>query len=415
MSVSLFIQNTYYVIALEPQALKTYAAYEAVRAEINRRTSPLSGGVDWHQVKTQCEWLAKGPGIDLLMAGYWAVANMKVQGLSGLANGLELLNAVVSMLPDGDCKIAKGRKDILEWVNARVVEELKVLKPNVDRLRDLYRCERYCDQLHQMMQLKQPTLAVNFESIGFALFEHVDRLEAKWYTTPPSCRVEETQEPSLPLPSRSWRKQGLFWGLAVFISVCVGLVYQWNHQWQYFHFERVLDIESLAEQTAIPPFIKEDMATLLVKDIDVHLNQEFGVQKRQIESILTAFERLSPLQAQSVRQNVLSQQASAIQRVDERVERFQDTRTRVANVVGQYKGMPQYQVLHSLETYAISLSPVYGRIGYIERLMKENKREDAQKELDILTGRLNDVSWKWAQLHREMSSKKQRENLPPEQ
>ncbi|WP_234497958.1 hypothetical protein [Vibrio maritimus] len=47
--------------------------------------------------------------------------------------------------------------------------------------------------------------------------------------------------------------------------------------------------------------------------------------------------------------------------------------------------------------------------------MKENKREDAQKELDILTGRLNDVSWKWAQLHREMSNQKQRKNLPLEQ
>ncbi|GAL16090.1 type VI secretion-related protein VasL [Vibrio astriarenae] len=291
MSVSLFIQNTYYVIALEPQVLKAYSAYEAVRAEINRRASPSSGAIDWQQVKTQCEWLAKGPGIDLLIAGYWTVANMKVQGLSGLGNGLELLNAVVSMLPDGDSKIAKGRKDILEWVNARVVEELKVLKPNVEKLRDLYRCERYCDQLHQMMQLKQPTLAVNFENIGFVLFEHVDRLEAKWYTANHSYRLKETQEHSLPLSSDSWRKRGLFSVLAVLIVVSVSLAYQWKHQWQYFHFERVLDIGAMTEQIAMFPFIKKDMTTLLVKDIDLHLNQEFGAQKRQIESILTAFER----------------------------------------------------------------------------------------------------------------------------
>ncbi|WP_348224396.1 type VI secretion system ImpA family N-terminal domain-containing protein [Vibrio parahaemolyticus] len=415
MSVSLFIQNTYYVIALEPQVLKTYSAYEAVRAEINRRTSPLSGGVDWQQVKTQCEWLAKGPGIDLLMAGYWAVANMKVQGLSGLANGLELLNAVVSMLPDGDSKIAKGRKDILEWVNARVVEELKVLKPSSERLRELYRCERYCEQLHQMMQIKQPTVMVNFESIGFALFEHVDRLEAKWYTANHSHCVEKTQEPSLSLSSHSWRKQGLFWGLAVLIAISIGLAYLWKHQWRYFHFERVLDIGSLAEQTAITPFIKEDAVTLLVQDIESHLKQEFGAQKGQIESNLIAFERIFPQQAQSVRQKVFSQQASAIQRVDERVEHFQEVRTRVANVAGQYKGMPKYQALHSLETYAIGLSPVYGRIGYIEHLIKENKLIDAQKEFDILTGRLNDMSWKWAQLHRAMSDKKHQQNTSPEQ
>ncbi|WP_219079218.1 type VI secretion system ImpA family N-terminal domain-containing protein [Vibrio parahaemolyticus] len=93
--------NTYYIITLDSPALRAYPAYEAVREEINRRLSPLSGGVDWAQIKTHCEWLAKGPGIDLLMAGYWTIASLKTQGLPGLANGVELINAIVSMLPEG--------------------------------------------------------------------------------------------------------------------------------------------------------------------------------------------------------------------------------------------------------------------------------------------------------------------------
>ncbi len=407
MSVSLFIQNTYYVINLDSPSLRAYPAYQSVRDEINRRMSPLSGGTDWQQVNHHCEWLAKGPGVDLLMASYWAVANLKTQGLEALANGLELLNAIVSMLPQAsDNKVSSGRKDSLDWVNARAVQELKALRPDISLLRALYRCERYCDQLHRMIALKQPQHAVNFEGIGFALFEHIDRLEAQLYTT----KTESEQQavlPQLPL-RRSWLRWGMTGTLLVLIAVSGVLAYQWQHRWQYFHVERVLDVAALKQQQNIDvwqsPVIKDDVVGMLTQSVHYKLGMGLGNKAQWIAQDLDVMEHLYPEDAAPLRKMVHWQQQSAINDVDEMVARFTDIRTRVANVVAQHQGQRDYPALHSLEKYAVSLSPVYGRVEYIERLLKEGKVDEAQQEFTILTRRLDDLGWKWTTLEQQMPS-----------
>ncbi|MDF4896941.1 hypothetical protein P3584_24645, partial [Vibrio parahaemolyticus] len=53
-----------------------------------------------------------------------------------------------------------------------------------------------------------------------------------------------------------------------------------------------------------------------------------------------------------------------------------------------------YSSLATMETYAVSLSPVYGRIEYIERLLRQGQQADAEQEFDILTERLKDLHWK---------------------
>ncbi|HGF5073405.1 type VI secretion system ImpA family N-terminal domain-containing protein [Vibrio parahaemolyticus] len=396
MSVSLFIQHTHYVITLESETLRKTSAYEAVRSEINRRLSPLSGGVDWEQVRTQCEHLAKGLGVDLLMAGYWSIANLKTQGLDGFANGLELLNAIVSMLSSCDVKTECGRKDILTWVNARAVEELKALKPGMNHLRALYRCERYCEQLHRMMAQLQPSYSVNYENIGFALFEHIDRLEAALYTekdvsTPLSHDV-------MPLPVQStrtpWLKRGLIGGALVVLALCGVVAYQW----QYFHFERVVDVARLAQQDRSevwqPSVVKHDVVAQLTQTIAEDLNRDVGDNISHAQQALVTLERLYPEEAQPVSDMFHHTQHSSLARVDEMVERFSHVRTQVANMAKQYKGRAGYSSLATMETYAVSLSPVYGRIEYIERLLRQGQQADAEQEFDILTERLKDLHWK---------------------
>lgn len=411
MSVSLFIQNTYYVINLDSPSLRAYPAYQSVRDEINRRMSPLSGGTDWQQVNHHCEWLAKGPGVDLLMASYWAVANLKTQGLEAFANGLELLNAIVSMLPQAtDNKVSSGRKDSLDWVNARAVQELKALRPDISLLRALYRCERYCDQLHRMIALKQPQHAVNFEGIGFALFEHIDRLEAQLYTTKiePMPPVVVPQDTSQPPQRRSWLRWGMAGALLVFIAVSGVLVYQWQHRWSYFHVERVIDVEALKQQSNIEawqsPVIKDDVVGMLTQSVHNKLAMGLGNKAQWLEQDLEAMEHLYPEDAVPLRQLVDSQQQSAIDGVDGMVTRFTDIRTRVANVVAQHQGQRDYPALHSLEKYAVSLSPVYGRVEYIERLLEDGKMDEAQQEFAILTQRLDDLGWKWGALEQQLTT-----------
>ncbi|MCQ9087106.1 type VI secretion system ImpA family N-terminal domain-containing protein [Vibrio alginolyticus] len=411
MSVSLFIQNTYYVINLDSPSLRAYPAYQCVRDEINRRMSPLSGGTDWQQVNHHCEWLAKGPGVDLLMASYWAVANLKTQGLEAFANGLELLNAIVSMLPQAtDNRISSGRKDSLDWVNARAVQELKALRPDISLLRALYRCERYCDQLHRMIALKQPQHAVNFEGVGFALFEHIDRLEAQLYTTKtePAPQVAVPQNTPQPPKRRSWFRWGMTGTLLVLTAVSGILAYQWQHHWSYFHVERVIDVAALKQQSNIEawqsPVIKNDVMGMLTQSVHNKLAMGLGNKAQWLEQDLEAMEHLYPEDAAPLRQLIDSQQQSAIDGVDGMVTRFTDIRTRVANVVAQHQGQRDYPALHSLEKYAVSLSPVYGRVEYIERLLEDGKMDEAQQEFAILTQRLDDLGWKWGALEQQLTT-----------
>ncbi|MBE3756819.1 type VI secretion protein [Vibrio parahaemolyticus] len=401
MSVSLFIQNTYYVITLESQTLRGYPVYEAVREEINRRLNPLSGGVDWQQVKTHCEWLAKGPGIDLLMAGYWTVASLKIQGLSGLANGVELLNAIVSMLPKGDTKVASGRKDILEWVNARAVEELKALKPDMESLRALYRCERYCEQLHRMMEQKQPTHSVNFEGIGFALFEHIDRLETQLYTASKAPVTEVADVTAKVAPPSSWRRLGRFMSAGMLMIAAMIGAYQWFHYWQYFQFERTVDAAKLSNNKHVEMWRQPFIKTEVLATLETLTQAQFADIKKPSSQVEQSFERANvfyPEEVKRLRQQIGDVRDVAIKHVDERVSRFRDIRTNVANVALQYKGTKAYRPLHSLENYVIGLSPVYGRVAYIERLLKEGKSSQAREEFAILTQRLDDLNWKLGSL-----------------
>ncbi|AYO02915.1 type VI secretion system ImpA family N-terminal domain-containing protein [Vibrio parahaemolyticus] len=399
MSVSLFIQNTYYIITLDSPALRAYPAYEAVREEINRRLSPLSGGVDWAQIKTHCEWLAKGPGIDLLMAGYWTIASLKTQGLPGLANGVELINAIVSMLPEGDTKTASGRKDILEWVNARAVEEVKALKPDMESLRALYRCERYCEQLHRMTERKQPSLPVNFESIGFALFEHIDRLETQRYTASSTMVLPEAAPHATVknVRSSSWRRWAVRLGGIFIIAAMMG-TYQWQHYWQYFQFERVIDVAKLSNSNHVgmwqQPFIKNEVLETLRALTQTQFATDVKKPSSRVEQSLVRASVFYPEEVKALRQQMSDVRDSAIKHVDERVSRFREIRTDVANMASQYKGTKAYRPLHSIENYVIGLSPVYGRVGYIERLLKEGKASQAREEFAVLTQRLDDLNWK---------------------
>lgn len=116
------------------------------------------------------------------MAGYFAVASLKVHGLNGFANGLEILLASLSALDKPDTKSAKMRKEVFDWVNSKVVPELKALKPNYEALRELYRAEKCCERLHQVLEAQQPEHLVDFEGVGFALLNTL--IELKPNTTP---------------------------------------------------------------------------------------------------------------------------------------------------------------------------------------------------------------------------------------
>lgn len=170
------------------------------------------------------------------------------------------------------------------------------------------------------------------------------------------------------------------------------------YQWQYFHFERVVDVARLAQQDRSevwqPSVVKHDVVAQLTQTIAEDLNRGVGDNISHAQQALVTLERLYPEEAQPVSDMFHHTQHSSLARADEMVERFSHVRTQVANMAKQYKGTAGYSSLATMETYAVSLSPVYGRIEYIERLLRQGQQADAEQEFDILTERLKDLHWK---------------------
>jgi type VI secretion system protein VasL len=101
------------------------------------------------------------------------------------------------------------------------------------------------------------------------------------------------------------------------------------------------------------------------------------------------------------------QQKVALEQTELFVAKFSDIRTKMANISllakrGKWRDLQKQT--KSLEAFAISLSPIYGRVDYVQELIKNGELETAEKEFDILKDRLNNLSWKIAVLEQEIDS-----------
>ncbi|RJX68709.1 hypothetical protein DZ860_17105 [Vibrio sinensis] len=87
------------------------------------------------------------------------------------------------------------------------------------------------------------------------------------------------------------------------------------------------------------------------------------------------------------------------------VAKFGEIRTKMANIsllAKRGKWQDLQKQTKSLEEFAISLSPIYGRVDYVQNLIKEGDLEAARNELEILKERLNNLSWEIAVIEQDI-------------
>lgn len=420
MQNTIFLDNRYYYLTDDSHEIRDLADYETVREQLNRRFNPLAGGPNWDEIYACCQRLAQGPGLDLLMTGYFTVASLKVSGLTGLANGLEMLAAYLSMQPSPSAKQCNARKDIFDWVNSRVARELKDLKPSYEELRDLYRAERYCERLHQLLEQQQPQQLIDFESLGYALFEHIDRIEARYHTL---LKREEKETQSLhnwvPRTRHYWRLVAAFLcGGALVVAAWFG--YQripWFHQDDYATSQSVPLLNSSAQAQRYQDRVsaaqlsrwEEDFIPLYASSIESHLHTSVFSHVWQVQqqmSVLTTLYPQSP-QVVTLAETLRKNQQAALAQTQRFVERFRQIRTLMANVSlmakkGRLRALQQHT--QDLEDFAVSLSPVYGRVDYVQTLIKQGEMNKANKEFVVLKQRLNSLAWQMIQLQQRLNA-----------
>ncbi|WP_417500324.1 type VI secretion system ImpA family N-terminal domain-containing protein [Methylophaga sp.] len=420
MSNILFIDNAYYRICEHVDEIRHLDEYQKVRDEINRRFNPLAGSTDWELVRDCCDTLARKAGVDLMMSGYFAVASLKTQSLAGYANGLELLSACLNSQNKPDAKYAKMHKEVLDWVNGKVVPELKAIKPNYESLRELYRCERLCERIHHQLEQQQPDYPVDFESVGFVLFEHIDRIETQYHSLVKRQMQQQAQEPPKVLRSlhRKWVGAafvlgGLLFGAGVW-------AYQVLPWFSHSEYSAEVKVATLNSDQALHQFQldvspgqvvrwKEDLVGLYQHSIVQKSAASVEQSKREAMHEMSALMALYPQDPKVAesQQAFSTAQQEALAQTDIFVQRFGEMRTRMANIAllakrGRWNELQRQT--KSLQDFAVSLSPIYGRVDYVQSLIKQGEVDDARKELDILKLRLNNLSWTMAQLEENLSA-----------
>ncbi|MGY2573337.1 type VI secretion system ImpA family N-terminal domain-containing protein [Vibrio sp. C8] len=419
MSNTVLLDQVIYHITSDSDSIRHLDSYQKVRDEINSRFNPLSGGTNWQEVYHSSEQLAQGAGVDLLMSSYLTIAKLKIEGLSGYANGLELLMHCLSLLPKPDSKSAKMRKEVLDWVNSKAIIELNKMKPAQDQLRDLYRSERMCGTIHHWMSIQQPDISVDFEGVGFVLFEHIDKIETRYYT------ALKRQDKQLNENADRVSRKRHYYTLATTCLVTAALsltglwLYYHPNLWNKYPFKQSLEVPVLTTSnldsyvTNTTPnridSVQSEMVSMYQSSIEEKI--QASIEQPYLKAI-EQHEVLQRLYAGNEQVNQISQilyqdQKLALEQTDQFVAKFGEIRTKMANIALLAKKHRWSQIsdeTKSLEQFAVSLSPIYGRVGYIESLIDDQHYQQAQQELAELKWRLNNLSWKVAALDSKLST-----------
>jgi type VI secretion system protein VasL len=399
-----------YRLAEDENTLRDVSEYQQVRSEINRRVSPLTGGTDWENVFKLCATIGQRDGFDLLLAVYYTVAAVKIQGLKGMSDGLELQAAVIQHQGADSLFPAVKRVDLFNWMIGHIASEIRALKPGKAQLRDLYRCERACNSLYELLNEIQPENVPDLEAIAFHIFEHIDRLE------------------QASVPQEKIVKVSVVNKFALLCMLMLGLCLGGGGYYGWTKMPRLMT--SVLKLDQQPRILTQEDGQKLYKQFGTEKLSEarktlsaiyLGAMKEAFEepvggALLNAVEMGTSLQflypddiditvhnmEVKIWKQMLEDEYSA------QKARFQTARTSAANLrrfVKRGDLNSARRLSERIEKYALSLSPLYGRTLYIEEKIQSKDYSGAESELRKLSASINALLFKVASIERQLDDK----------
>ena len=171
--------------------------YVSLRDELAKLSHPARPDIDWLRVETLCLRLLEHNGVELQTAAWYTLARMHVNGLSGLNEGLKLINALIQhqwsvMWPTN----THARMEIITGLSQRLQNLFRTLAfQGRDDLMSLYESEKNlsacCATLarHALKQVSR--LDVLHQQIGLAITRLENQLKS------------DQSEPPVVLPSQT--------------------------------------------------------------------------------------------------------------------------------------------------------------------------------------------------------------------
>lgn len=132
---------------------RTFADYVLLRDELNKLAHPARPDVNWHYAEKLCLSLFEHNGIELQTAAWYTLARTQIAGLTGLNEGLSILEALItrqwgSLWPQP----VHARIEILFSLNKRLQQLLRTMTLIYADLGALYQAEKHLATVGEALQ-----------------------------------------------------------------------------------------------------------------------------------------------------------------------------------------------------------------------------------------------------------------------
>ncbi|WP_213239545.1 VasL domain-containing protein [Citrobacter braakii] len=157
---------------------RAFMEFGQLRDEISKLTHPARPDVDWQKVEQLSLSLFRHNGVELQTLAWYTVARIRNAGLEGLAEGTELLEALLThhwnaIWPQQ----THARVEILAWLSVRLQQELRTLTLSYADLSKVYRVEQSLKHACAVLQRLELKALSKLEAIVTWMHNAALRLE----------------------------------------------------------------------------------------------------------------------------------------------------------------------------------------------------------------------------------------------
>lgn len=157
---------------------RTLSDYTALRNELAKLSHPARPDVNWYYAEKLCLSLFEQNGVELQTASWYTITRTQLAGLSGLNEGLSILEALIThqwntLWPQP----VSARIEILTGLSQRLQHLVRLLPFNHRDLRQLYRAEQQFTRLDTALQYLELKHLSSFDPLRILMHNNAIQLE----------------------------------------------------------------------------------------------------------------------------------------------------------------------------------------------------------------------------------------------
>lgn len=155
-----------------------FTEFSQIRDEISKLTHPARPDVDWLKAEQLSLSLFRTNGVELQTLAWYTVARIHNAGLAGLAEGAELLDALLTHHWTGLWpQPTHARVEVLAWLSARLQQELRTFTLAYADLPQVYRVEQSLKHGCEVLQKLELKTLSKLETVAAWMHNAALRLE----------------------------------------------------------------------------------------------------------------------------------------------------------------------------------------------------------------------------------------------